>query len=70
VFWAAGFTLGEVAGDANSDTAVNGADLSVLLAQFGQGVAAGSGSDFNGDAIVNGADLSILLANFGTSCTP
>jgi CubicO group peptidase (beta-lactamase class C family) len=55
-------------GDANSDGAVSGADLSIVLAQFGQSVAAGTGSDFNFDGVVNGADLSILLANFGSAC--
>ncbi len=56
------------AGDANGDNQVNGADLSVLLGQFGQPVAPGSGADFNGDGEVNGADLSVLLGRFGTSC--
>jgi len=54
--------------DANGDNAVNGADLSVLLGQFGQQVAPGVGADFNGDGLVNGADLSVLLSNFGISC--
>ena len=57
-----------VAGDANGDDAVNGADLSVLLSQFGQSVTPGTGADFNGDGLVNGADLSVLLANFGVAC--
>lgn len=56
------------AGDANGDSLVNGADLSVLLGQFGQSVAAGTGGDLNGDGVVNGADLSVLLGRFGTSC--
>lgn len=55
-------------GDANDDGLVNGADLSVLLFQFGATVAPGVGADFNDDGVVNGADLSILLANFGESC--
>ncbi len=53
------------AGDANGDGLVNGADLSVLLAQFGQSVTPGTDADFNGDGLVNGADLSVLLGNFG-----
>lgn len=55
-------------GDANADRAINGADLSVLLAQFATTVVPGSGADFNKDGVVNGADLSVLLAAFGTSC--
>jgi len=52
-------------GDANGDGLTNGADLSVLLGQFGQTVSPGSDADFNGDGEVNGADLSVLLSNFG-----
>ncbi len=55
-------------GDANGSGNINGADLSVLLAQFGTNVTPGTGADFNGDGFVNGADLSVLLSNFGTSC--
>jgi len=53
------------AGDANGDGSTDGADLSVLLAQFGQNVTVGTGADFNGDGVVNGADLSVLLSGFG-----
>lgn len=56
------------AGDANGDGSVNGADLSVLLGQFGHAVTPGTGADFNNDGVVNGADLSVLLANFGNVC--
>ncbi len=52
-------------GDANGDFLVDGADLSVLLSQFGQSVIPGSGGDLNGDGSVDGADLSVLLSNFG-----
>lgn len=55
-------------GDTNNDGAVNSADLSVLLAQFGQSVTPGTGADFNNDGVVNAADLSVLLSNFGSSC--
>lgn len=55
-------------GDTNGDHVINGADLSVLLATFGQSVAPGSGADFNADGTVNGADLSVLLSSFGSSC--
>jgi len=47
--------------DLNDDGVVNGADLSILLADWG---GAGAG-DLNGDGVVNGADLSILLAAWG-----
>lgn len=57
-------------GDTNGDFVVDGADLSVLLAQFGSAVSPGSGADFNNDGVVNGADLSVLLANFnGGGCS-
>ena len=52
-------------GDANGDGLTNGADLSVLLGQFGTSVTPSTGADFNGDGQVNGADLSVLLSNFG-----
>jgi hypothetical protein len=55
-------------GDTNGDRQVNGADLSVLLAQFGTAVTPGTGADFNNDGQVNGADLSVLLSNFGSAC--
>ena len=44
-------------GDLNGDGIINGADLGVLLGQWGT---LGSG-DLNGDGIVNGADLGMLL---------
>jgi len=60
---------GMCAGDANGDNLVNGADLSILLAQFGLFVLPpGMGADYNGDGVVNGADLSILLAQWGNAC--
>jgi len=55
-------------GDANVDGVVNGADLSVLLAQFGQNSAPSTGGDLNGDGHVDAADLSVLLSNFGFVC--
>lgn len=56
------------AGNANKDNEVNGADLSVLLSQFGTSVEAGTGADFNNDGQVDGADLSVLLGAFGKVC--
>lgn len=55
-------------GDANGDLVIDGADLSVLLANFGSAAAGPSSGDFNGDNLCNAADLSVILANFGTGC--
>ncbi|MGA1057090.1 MAG: GC-type dockerin domain-anchored protein [Phycisphaerales bacterium] len=49
--------------DLNGDGTVNGADLAILLGDWGAG--AGSPADFNGDGTVNGADLAILLGAWG-----
>ena len=46
--------------DLNDDGAVNGADLSVLLAAWGTGGA----TDFDGNGITDGADLAAFLSNF------
>ena len=44
----------------NGDGVVNGADLGLLLVDFG-----GSGAaDLNGDGIVNGADLGLMLVEW------
>lgn len=53
------------AGDTNGDNQTDGADLSVLLGQFGQSVTPGTGGDLNDDGLVNAADLSVLLSDFG-----
>lgn len=55
-------------GDINADAYINGADLSLLLGNFG--TAPGTAgredrADINGDTYVNGGDLSLLLSNFG-----
>ena len=47
--------------DLNGDGVVNGADLAILLIQWG----ADGSADFNGDGVVNGADLATLLASWG-----
>lgn len=54
-------------GDTNGDSAVNFADLNLVLANFGQ---SGDpiGGDTNGDCIVSFADLNVVLASFGQSC--
>ncbi len=58
-------------GDINADGAVGTADLTALLAVFGQAAAVGSpaaAADFNADGAVNTADLAVLLARFGQAC--
>ncbi|MFO0963771.1 MAG: PQQ-dependent sugar dehydrogenase [Phycisphaerales bacterium] len=49
-----------ILGDINGDNLVDGADLGILLGNWG---AAGA-SDLNGDGRVDGADLGILLGNW------
>jgi len=49
-------------GDLDLNGIVNGADLAILLGQWGQIGELLSG-DLNGDATINGADLGILLGN-------
>ena len=52
--------------DINGDGVVNGADLAILLVNFGPcPPALPCPADLNGDGVVNGADLAILLVNFG-----
>lgn len=51
--------------DANGDSTVNIADLSLLGDTWGQSVTTSTGADFNGDGVVNIADLSILGDNWG-----
>ncbi len=50
--------------DLNLDGRVSGADLGILLGDFGQGVAPGSRSDLNRDGRVSGADLGLLLGRW------
>ena len=46
------------------DRQVNGADLGIILAQWGP-AAANTASDLNRDGKVDGADLGYLLSNWG-----
>jgi hypothetical protein len=48
--------------DLIEDGVVNGFDLSLLLAYWGD---AGSKADLNGDGVVGGPDLAIILGNWG-----
>ena len=54
----------ECPGDLFADRLVNGADLGVLLSQWGSS-GAGVVSDINRDGSVDGADLGTLLSNWG-----
>ena len=54
--------------DLFADMQVNGADLGILLAQWGEANSF-TVSDLNGDALVDGSDLGILLSFWGP-CTP
>lgn len=55
-------------GDLDGDHAVALADLSVLLAHFGDGAAAAAEGDLDGDGDVDLADLAAILADFGRDC--
>jgi len=48
-------------GDLNNDGMVNGADISVILSNWGQ---TGVLGDLNNDGAINGADISVILSNF------
>lgn len=66
VAWSGGVCLRGITrsrGDLNMDGVVNGADISIVLSQWG---CSGQGciGDINGDFIVNGADLGTLLAGW------
>lgn len=52
------------AADLSGDSAVNSADLNILLASFG----GGPDGDIDGDGDTDSADLNLLLADFGSIC--
>ncbi len=56
-----------LAGDADRDGMVSGADFERLVAGWGQSVAKGNLTlgDFNADGVVSGADFETLVANWG-----
>jgi hypothetical protein len=56
---------GSLPGDLNGDCAVNGGDLGILVALWGE---PGGIGDLDGDGIVGGGDLGVMLAAFGSSC--
>ena len=54
--------VGDCLADLNSDDIVNGADIGILLGNWG---AAGGPADLDGSGLVNGADLGVLLGTWG-----
>lgn len=57
-------------GDANLDGKVNGADFTIMAANFNQSVTNGwDQGDFNYDGDVNGADFTALASNFNQSAS-
>jgi hypothetical protein len=55
---------GTCSADLFADQVVNGADLGILLSQWGDATPT-TISDINRDGVVNGADLGILLSQWG-----
>ncbi len=58
-----------LAGDANLDEKVNGADFAILSTNFNQAVAGWDAGDFNYDFKANGADFAMLAGNFNKGVT-
>ena len=52
--------IDDVPGDLNGDGIVSGADVGILLVQWGP-CPGECTADFNGDGVVDGADFGILL---------
>lgn len=61
-----GLSVGALAGDANLDGKVTGADYTIWAANFNKNGDWLAG-DFNGDGKVTGADYTIWAANFGSA---
>jgi hypothetical protein len=67
--WPDDCEAGDCAADLDGNGAVNMADLSTLLSNFGRsGDQHGSGGDIDGDLDVDLADLSALLTEYGLCC--
>lgn len=58
--------IAAIPGDANLDGVVDGLDIGLLVAGFGEASSWGLG-DFNGDGVVDGLDIGILVSTFGDS---
>jgi hypothetical protein len=55
-----------VRGDLNGDENVDGADLGIMLSDWGVVPLGGCLADLNGDGLVDGADLGIMLSQWGS----
>ena len=64
--WLAPFVQAPCFGDLNGDRAVNSADFSVLLSNFGK--AGPSAGDLDKDGDCDFVDFNLLSGVFGTSC--
>lgn len=56
-----------IAGDVDQDGVVDVTDLDLILATWGDSVAAGTAGDFDADGTIGAGDLSILTANWGST---
>ncbi len=62
-------TCGPCPGDANTDRAVNFADITAALSNWGSDFSPGTGSgDANGNGVVNFEDITTVLSNWGAGC--
>ena len=52
-------------GDLNGDAAIGGADMGLLLSEWGDCGGYGCAADLNEDGVVNGSDLGTLMSNWG-----
>ncbi|MEM9413982.1 MAG: PEP-CTERM sorting domain-containing protein [Planctomycetota bacterium] len=59
-----------LAGDVDGDGFVGAVDLDVLLAEWGDRVAAGTGADLTGDGLVGQSDLDIVTSHWGQGTPP
>ena len=66
--WITSFSVTTCPGDLNADGTIDLADLSILLANYGQSGRFYDDGDFDGDGVVDLSDLSELLAVYGTNC--
>ncbi len=57
-------------GDLTGDYLVDGADLGLLLSDWGTCRRGGCASDLNDDGVIDGADLGLLLSNWGNHWCP
>ncbi len=66
--WIITITPPECPGDATGNGSVDFEDLNLVLANWSQVVAPGTGGDVDESGVVDFADLNIVLANWETNC--